>query len=60
MPKSRRYLIEITELATGNIVAFTGADWTDDERRNAVGLVLRLAGRPGGGCFTEPAKPEGD
>jgi hypothetical protein len=26
MPKSRRYRIEITEIATGKIVVFTGAD----------------------------------
>jgi hypothetical protein len=40
-------------------VIFTAAEWTADERRAAVGQVMRLAGLPDTGCFTEPAKPKG-
>jgi hypothetical protein len=60
MPKerTRRYSIEIKD-AAGKTVIFTAADWTDDERRVAVAQVMRLAGLPDSGCFTEPprAKP---
>jgi hypothetical protein len=57
MSDTRRYMIEITEAETGKVVIFTGADWTDDERRVAVAQVLRLAGLPDAGCFTEPFQP---
>lgn len=59
MPKqrTRRYSIEIKD-DKGNAVIFTAADWTDDERRVAVAQVLRLAGLPDTGCFTEPSKPK--
>jgi hypothetical protein len=58
MPKQRRYSIEIKD-DTGKAVIFTAADWTDDERRVAVAQVMRLAGLPNTGCFTEAAKPKG-
>ena len=58
MVKQRRYSIEIKD-DTGKTVIFTAANWTDDERRVAVAQVMRLAGLPDTGCFTEPAKPEG-
>jgi hypothetical protein len=57
MPKqrTRRYSIEIKD-DKGKTVIFTAADWTDDERRAAVAQVMRLAGLPDTGCFTEPPK----
>ena len=55
MAKQRRYSIEIKD-DTGKTVIFTAADWTDDERRVAVAQVMRLAGLPDSGCFTEPPK----
>ena len=53
-------MIEITEVETGSIVVFTGVDWTDNERRVAVAQVLRLAGVPDAGYFTESDKPKAD
>ena len=57
--RTRRYSIEILD-DQGKTVIFTAADWTDDERRVAVAAVMRLAGLPDTGCFSEPptqAKP---
>jgi hypothetical protein len=58
MPKQRRYSIEIKD-DKGATVIFTAADWTEDEKLAAVAQVMRLAGLPDTGCFTEPAKPKG-
>ncbi|MGH6950778.1 MAG: hypothetical protein ACREUF_10145, partial [Solimonas sp.] len=56
----RRYLIEIKNASTGDIVLFTTVDWTDDEKRHAVGKVVRLAGLPDDGSpFESPADPPG-
>ena len=52
------YSIEIKDDA-GKTVIFTAADWTDDEKLAAVAQVMRLAGLPDTGCFTEAAKPKG-
>lgn len=48
MPNSRRrrYVIEIKD-PDNQTVIFAPAEWTDDERRNAVAQILRLAGLPG-------------
>ncbi len=47
MPKdpTRRYSIEIKD-AKGNSVWFAAADWTDEERRIAIGQNSRLCGMP--------------
>ena len=58
MAKQRRYSIEIKD-DQGKTVIFTAADWTDDERRQAIAQLMRLAGLPDTGCSTEPAKPKG-
>jgi hypothetical protein len=50
--RTRRYSIEIKD-DQGKTVIFTAADWTDDERREAVAQVMRWAGLPDAGCFTE-------
>jgi hypothetical protein len=55
MSKTRRYLIEITDVASKKLLVFTGADWTDDERLIAVAQIMRLAGLPDDNCFTAPA-----
>ena len=52
MAKRRRYSVEIKD-DTGKTVIFTAADWTDDGRRVAVAQVMRWAGLPDAGCFTE-------
>jgi hypothetical protein len=59
MPKerTRRYSIEIKNVATDKTVILTAADWTDEERRVAKAQVLRLAGLPDNNCFTiEPER----
>jgi hypothetical protein len=43
--RRRRYTIEIKE-PDNQTVVFAAADWTDDERRNAVAQILRLADLP--------------
>jgi hypothetical protein len=50
--RTRRYSIEIKD-DQGKTVIFTAADWTDDQRRQAVAQVMRWAGLPAAGCFTE-------
>jgi hypothetical protein len=46
--RRRRYLIEIKD-PDNKPVVFAPAEWTDDECRNAVAQILRLAaGLPGG------------
>jgi hypothetical protein len=40
--RTRRYSIEIKD-NSGKTVVFTAADWTDDEKRIAVGQILGLA-----------------
>jgi hypothetical protein len=48
--RARRYSIEIKD-DTGKTVIFTAAVWTDDERRAAVGQIMRLAGPAGYGLL---------
>ena len=57
--RMRRYSIEIKD-NSGKTVIFTAADWTDDEKRIAVGQILGLAELSDTGCLTEPAKPKGN
>jgi hypothetical protein len=49
----RRYLISITDAESHEVVIFTGADWTVEQRQIAVGTMLRLAGLPD----DKPAEP---
>jgi hypothetical protein len=42
MLNTRRYLITITDAESREVVIFTGADWTAEERQIAVGTILRL------------------
>ncbi len=58
MAKQRRYSIEIKD-DKGKTVIFTAADWTDEEKLAAVAQVMRLAGLPDTGCFTEPPPQAG-
>lgn len=58
--ETRRYIIKITNVTTGTLVVFAGADWRDDERRVAVARVMRLAGVLDAGHFTESDKPKAD
>jgi hypothetical protein len=44
--RRRRYVIEIKD-PDNRTVVFVAADWTDDERREAVAQILRLGGLRG-------------
>ena len=57
--RTSRCSIEIKD-NSGTTVIFTAADWTDDEKRIAVGQILGLAELPDTGSFTEPAKQKGN
>ena len=41
---TRRYSIQIVDIAAGQDVLFTVVDWTDEEKRAAVAQVVRLVG----------------
>ena len=45
---TRRYSIQIVDIAAGQDVLFTVVDWTDEEKRAAVAQVVRLVGVPEG------------
>lgn len=62
MPRRvNRYLIEIRNASTGDIVLFTTVNWNEDEKRRAVGKVVRLAGLPDDGnpFESQPDPPAG-
>jgi hypothetical protein len=53
--RRRRYLIEIKD-PDNKPVVFAPAEWTDDECRNAVTQILRLAAGLPGGAFDNDRK----
>ena len=54
MPNIRRYAIEVTDVDTDQIVLLTAADWTEEEKRDAMAQILRLAGLSDDNCSTPP------
>ena len=46
MPNTRRYTITLTDADSHEVVIFTDAHWTTEQRQIAVGAILRLAGLP--------------
>ena len=46
MPNTRRYTITLTDAESREVVIFTDAHWTTEQRQIAVGTMLRLAGVP--------------
>ena len=46
MPNTRRYTITLTHADSREVVIFTDAHWTTEQRQIAVGTILRLAGLP--------------
>lgn len=50
---TRRYSVEIKDVATGEPVLLTAADWTREEVEAVIAQVLRLAGLPDGAGFAE-------
>ena len=57
MLNTRRYLITITDAESREVVIFTGADWTAEERQIAVGRILRLAGLADDNYLGKAAEP---
>ena len=54
---SDRYLIEIKDTETGEVLMCEAVDWTDEQRRFFIAHVLRLAGIPAAG--DEPEQGSG-
>jgi hypothetical protein len=50
---TRLYWIDVKD-EQGVRQLLTTADWNDDDRRIAIGQILRLAGVPDDSCVTEP------
>ena len=46
MPNTRRYTITLIDAESREVVIFTDAHWTTEQRQIAVGTMLRLAGVP--------------
>ena len=46
MHKTRRYSIEVKDIATGAPVMFTAVDWDAEEKRVALAQIMRLTGAP--------------
>ena len=44
MPTTRRYTITLIDAESREVVIFTDAHWTTEQRQIAVGTILRLAG----------------
>jgi hypothetical protein len=49
----RRYSIEITEVETRKPIVWIVVDMADEERRELVDNIMRLAGAPHSRCFIE-------
>ena len=58
MDKTRRYLIEIKDAATGSPVMFTSVDWDDEEKRVAFAQIMRLTDAPLDCEFLDMVAPE--
>jgi hypothetical protein len=57
MPITRRYTITLTDAESREIVIFTDAHWTTEQRQIAVGTILRLAGVPDDDYWRKAAAP---
>ena len=57
MPNTRRYIITLTDADSREVVIFTDAHWTTEQRQIAVGTILRLAGLPDDNYLDKPAEP---
>jgi hypothetical protein len=53
MPETRRYSIEIKDVASGKAVMFTAVDWDAQDLRTAIAQNMRLAGAPDNNCFID-------
>ena len=54
---TRRYLIQVTDAQTREVVVFTGTDWTPEQRQIAIATILRLAGLPDESYSGKAAEP---
>jgi hypothetical protein len=60
MPNTRRYKIAITDADSREVVIFTDAYWSTEQRQIAVGTILRLAGLPDDNYLGKPRAPPKD
>jgi hypothetical protein len=57
MPNTRRYTITLIDAESREVVIFTDAHWTTEQRQIAVGAILRLAGLPNDNYLGKLAEP---
>jgi hypothetical protein len=57
MPNTRRYTITLTDAESREVVIFTDAHWTTEQRQIVVGTILRLAGVPDDDYWRKAAEP---
>jgi hypothetical protein len=57
MPNTRRYIITLTDAESREVVIFTDAHWTTEQRQIAVGTILRLVGLPDDNSWGKAAVP---
>jgi hypothetical protein len=57
---TRSYSIKVTDIASGEDVVLTVANWTDEEKHVAITQIARLAGAPTGAAdlFAEKVAPK--
>jgi hypothetical protein len=60
MPETRRYSIEIKDIATGKAVLFAAVDWDAQELGTAIAQNMRLAGAFNNNCFIDAVAPKRD
>jgi hypothetical protein len=49
--ETRRYSIQIMDVASGDEVLFAAADWTAEDKGIAITQIMRLAGLPETDCL---------
>jgi hypothetical protein len=57
MPNTRRYTITLIDAESREVVIFTDAHWTTEQRQIAVDTMLRLAGVPDDDYWGKAAAP---
>jgi hypothetical protein len=57
MPNTRRYTITLIDAESREVVIFTDAHWTTEQRQIVVGTILQLAGLPDDDYWGKAAAP---
>ena len=55
MPNTRRYTITLIDAESREVVIFTDAHWTTEQRQIAVDTILRLVGLPEDNSWSKAA-----